>query len=277
MVNVSVIMPCKNEEDDISNTLHHLEAQTVKPNEVVIIDDASTDNTPKILNEFAKKNAWIINRKEKNDDNLTSIVNSLILASKLLKNDFDYLLILDADTLLESTYIEKILQKFQTNLMLGISGGRLKSTDEYKMVSFLKQPHNLYGSNRIYSKKCWYDINRGKIMRAVTITWDTEHSDLAVAKGYVVKRFDDVLSISIRPTSHRLSSIQRGIAFFQLGYGLAITLAHSLLQLKLKYLIGFIFAFFVRKQKIADEKTLKKIRKQIYRRIWARIRNLSKK
>ncbi|HEU5004800.1 MAG TPA: glycosyltransferase family 2 protein [Candidatus Saccharimonadales bacterium] len=45
---VSVVVPCYNEEDNIANCLKSLESQTVKPFEIIVVDNNCTDKTAKI-------------------------------------------------------------------------------------------------------------------------------------------------------------------------------------------------------------------------------------
>ena len=274
MVNVSVILPCKNEEKNITDTLDRLKAQTIQPKEVVIVDDASTDNTLRILQEITNRYGWILKRREKNDERYISIVNALKLASSLLKQNFDYLMILDGDTLLEQQYIEKIIKKFELIPNLGIVGGSLKSPDDSKMTTFLKYSYNVFGSNRAYSKKCWFDINGGKTMNANSVTWDSEHSVLAEVKGYIVKRFDDITSESIRVTSNKLPSFIRGTVYYQFGYGLPFTIIHSIFKLKLNYLLGYLSAWMNKKKRICDQELLNQIRKQHDQKAFQRISNI---
>lgn len=54
MLKVSVIIPVKNEEATIADLLESLRAQTFKPDEIVIADGGSTDNTIHIINEHIK-------------------------------------------------------------------------------------------------------------------------------------------------------------------------------------------------------------------------------
>jgi len=169
-------------------------------------------------------------------------------------------MILDGDTLLEEKYIEKLLKKFELNSNLGITGGSLKSPNGSDLNSFLKYDFNIFGSNRIYSKKCWYDINKGKTMKAETVTWDTEHTILAEGMSYLVKRFDEISSESIRPTSNKLPSFMRGVVFYQFGYGFLFTFIHALIKLKFKYILGYIDAWIEHKDKIGNKKILKKIK-----------------
>jgi len=56
MNNISVIIPSYNSELFISDTINSLLNQTVKPFEIIIVDDGSTDNTYKVVSDIIKKN-----------------------------------------------------------------------------------------------------------------------------------------------------------------------------------------------------------------------------
>ena len=50
---VSIITPCYNAADTVSDTLESLQHQTCRNWEAVCIDDGSTDETPQVLQSFA--------------------------------------------------------------------------------------------------------------------------------------------------------------------------------------------------------------------------------
>jgi len=51
---ISVVIPCFNSAKTIERALRSVEHQTTKPHEVLIVDDASSDNTVSIIEQFAR-------------------------------------------------------------------------------------------------------------------------------------------------------------------------------------------------------------------------------
>lgn len=56
---VSLIIPMKNESDSLAELIKSIEEQTFQPAEVVLVDGGSTDNTIEIAEQFAEKNSKI--------------------------------------------------------------------------------------------------------------------------------------------------------------------------------------------------------------------------
>ena len=54
-----LITPAKNEEYSIPDVLQSIINQTIRPLMWIIVDDGSTDNTPKIIKDFEIKYKWI--------------------------------------------------------------------------------------------------------------------------------------------------------------------------------------------------------------------------
>jgi len=52
---ISVVVPTKNEEDHLPNLLEALERQTLKPDEIIVVDDFSTDNTVEVAESYGCK------------------------------------------------------------------------------------------------------------------------------------------------------------------------------------------------------------------------------
>jgi glycosyltransferase involved in cell wall biosynthesis len=269
MKKVVTIMACRNEEKNINRVLLSLENQSITPVQVIIVDDASTDSTYKIIEQFSQRNKnWNIFQRSRNDERYISIVNVIKKASEMIEKDFDFLMVLDADTILDNKYIEKIIDKFELNLKLGIAGGILLPIENSKKQ--FKESYDdevVFGSNRIYSKKCWNEINGGKILNVNSIAWDTEHYVKAKIRGYEIKRFDDIFSKSIRPPSLNAPFFLRGVLKYQFGFGFFNVLISGIVNLKPNFVLGYIVAWLSRKPKIDNQEnmlTIKNLNNQIF-------------
>jgi glycosyltransferase involved in cell wall biosynthesis len=76
---VSIVMPTYNSSEDLLNKgIESVLAQTFAEWELIIVDDASTNDTPRVLDEFAKKDERIkVVHKEKNEFRTLGISGSL--------------------------------------------------------------------------------------------------------------------------------------------------------------------------------------------------------
>ena len=57
---ISCIVPCHNCQDYISKTVENLINQTIRPLEIILVNDASTDNTLDVLKQMEVKHPNII-------------------------------------------------------------------------------------------------------------------------------------------------------------------------------------------------------------------------
>jgi len=56
---ISIVIPAHNEAIFLQDCLDSFAGQTYLPNEVIVVDDNSSDDTFKIAKEYAKKYDWI--------------------------------------------------------------------------------------------------------------------------------------------------------------------------------------------------------------------------
>ena len=79
MVAVSVIMPVYNAEKYIRIALDSLLSQNMDNIEIICVDDGSTDNSYKILQEYQKKDNRVIVLQQKNPKNKNVTVNDFVI------------------------------------------------------------------------------------------------------------------------------------------------------------------------------------------------------
>ena len=108
---ISVVTPCYNCEKYLLDTLNSVFRQTVLPNEIVLVDDGSTDSTvdliEKIIVEHSEINIRLIKQKNSGPG---AARNAGIQASK-----GDWIAFLDSDDIWREKKIEKVLEAIVEN------------------------------------------------------------------------------------------------------------------------------------------------------------------
>ena len=100
---VSIIVPVYNTEEYLEECLNCLVNQTLKNIEIICIDDASTDDSLKILNHYAKFDDRIIVM-----NNETNIGQSTTRNLAIKKAKGDYITFFDSDDVINTTAYEKL-------------------------------------------------------------------------------------------------------------------------------------------------------------------------
>lgn len=121
-----LITPARNEEAHIGRLIQCVAAQTLAPVKYVIVSDGSTDRTDEIVEQHARELGFVeLLRLEKNE---RPGFGSKALAfnagwERLWAQDFDFIANLDADISFEPCYFESLLEEFQKDPDLGLTGG----------------------------------------------------------------------------------------------------------------------------------------------------------
>ncbi len=135
----AVIIPCHNKEGTIAEVLDSVFKQTKKPFEVIVVDDASTDNSLRILKKFGNKIILIENKM--NIGKAASINKALDFVKT------PYTLILDADTVLDKAFAHEALRGFYKESVQGVSGLILpkdisSSAQRSRLMEYLVSPQS---------------------------------------------------------------------------------------------------------------------------------------
>ena len=141
MIKYVIITTARNEGLYISRTLESVVNQTILPQEWVIINDGSTDNTSEIIAGYANRYPWIIQIDLIDfKPGLKSIGGRvghiLNLAARSLNKDFDIITKLDADTEFDKTFFEQLLAEFEKNKKQGIASGHLVFEGKKEVVDY---------------------------------------------------------------------------------------------------------------------------------------------
>src|SRR4051812_17334116 len=112
-----LVSPCRDEAKFMRRTLDSVTQQTVLPDRWIIVDDGSTDDTPKILAEYAARFSFIqvVTRSNRGTRSVgPGVIDAFYagLASVDL-DEFDYLCKLDLDLVLPPGYFEGLIEKME--------------------------------------------------------------------------------------------------------------------------------------------------------------------
>lgn len=108
MTKVSVIIPCYNQEKYIADCLESVLAQTFDDYEAIVIDDGSTDNSIKIVEEYQKKSNKIRLIRQENQGVVTARNNAI----KQAKGKYIYPL--DADDIVHRDVLRKSFEAIES-------------------------------------------------------------------------------------------------------------------------------------------------------------------
>ena len=133
MPKISVVLPIYNSEKFIYESVQSILAQTVDDFELILIDDASTDKTAKVLARLSDKRIKIIRHEE----NL-GLVKSLNEGLQEAKGEF--IVRMDHDDIALPNRIEKQLNFLKLNTKIGLVGSGYRLLDEDGIIELTYRP-----------------------------------------------------------------------------------------------------------------------------------------
>ncbi|MEP2237694.1 MAG: glycosyltransferase family A protein [Maribacter sp.] len=227
-----IVIPIHNEEAFLKCTLESIIQQTLLPKHVILVNDNSTDNTESIIDQYCSKSTVF---KKLNSTSSTQhmpgskVINAFNKGLKLLDDNYDFIIKLDADVILPSNYFEVISTRFKTNKNLGIAGGFIyeqNNTGEWVLNHPMDKDH-VRGAIKAYSKACFKAI--GGLKNAMG--WDTVDELLARFYGFSIHTDANLHVKHLRPTGKAYNAKAKrlqGKAMYTMRYGFIITFIASL-------------------------------------------------
>jgi glycosyltransferase involved in cell wall biosynthesis len=157
-----LISPCRNEATYASRTIESVSGQTIVPDLWVIVDDGSTDDTPKILDEYARRYSFIkvIRRPDRGcrrvGRGVIEAFNEGLSAVNL--NDFEFICKLDLDLVLPPTYFEALIRRMDDDPRLGTCSGKPYFFADGRMHDEVCGDENSVGMTKFYRRNCFEQI-----------------------------------------------------------------------------------------------------------------------
>jgi glycosyltransferase involved in cell wall biosynthesis len=265
-----IMLTCaKNEEKYIDKTIEAVLKQNIKPSLWLILDDSSEDKTFKIASHYAKNNSWIIVKKNNISHKYDLGIHyseicrkGFNLINKLAKKNnmsFDYLCLLDADTVIECNYFSKIFKEFQKDKKLGIASGNITNLVGKKKITPNVSEEQPSGTARVWTKNC-FETTSGYIS---TLSPDTVSNIKAKLRGFTTKRFKNINMYQQRNTASVGGSWKSHIRLGYSSFYIGKPFCHAMLKsfkltlfppfyLGIPYFWGYVNSLVLKKPKITD-------------------------
>jgi len=267
-----IVIPSYNEEQFISQTLQSLVEQTVLPKKVVVVNDNSTDKTPEIVLEFAKKHDWItLVNKTSETIHLpgSKVIQAFQTGLATLDDDYDFIVKADADLIFPNNYFETIITHYKSDDKIGMVGGfaYIEKNGNWTLENLTDKDH-IRGAFKAYRAATFKQIGGLK----PAMGWDTVDELLCKFYGWKVVTDESLQVKHLKPTGasyNKSARYKQGEAFYTLGYGFFITTiaAAKLAMMKRKpllfldYISGFWKAKNAKKPLLVSAEQAKFIRK----------------
>lgn len=226
-----IITPCRDEAKYAHRTLDSVAAQTIKPTRWIIVDDGSTDATPKILAEYAEKYEWItvIRREDRGGRKVgPGVIEAFYAGYETIDpNDYDYLCKLDLDLELPPGYFEELMKRMEAEPRIGSCSGKpyyppaTMSDEEHGPAPWSRErfisegcgDETSIGASKFYRRTCFQQL--GGFVREVM--WDAIDCHRARKMGWIICSWDcdELRFLHLRP----MGSSQKGILTGRMRHG----------------------------------------------------------
>ena len=241
-----LISPCRDEASYMRQTLDTVIAQSVPPAKWVIVNDGSTDETPKILAEYARRHDWIqiVTRRDRGRRAVGPGVIEAFYAGYQTINpdDYDYLCKLDLDLRLPPRYFEILMERMAANPRLATCSGKAYIDKGGVLINERHGDENSIGASKFYRVSCFKAL--GGFVREVM--WDGIDGHCCRMKGWIACSWDEpeLRFVHLRPMGSSQQSIytgrmRHGFGQYFMGTGFVYIAATALYRITEKpYVLG---------------------------------------
>lgn len=269
-----VITPVRDEEAHLRFTIESMIAQSIPPVEWVIVNDGSTDDTGRIIDEFGVRFPWIraVHRANrgfrKSGGGVVEAFNDGYRA--LSSEDWDFIVKFDGDLSFGPEYFQKCLAHFEADFTLGVGGGSIYHIIHREEILESCPMFHVRGATKIYRKACWDAI--GGFWPAPG--WDTLDEIKANRLGWTTQHFPELRLIHHRQTGSAeglwRGLVKNGRANYVCGYHPLFMLSKCVRRLVMKpyvvgsigLLYGFVTGYLKRIPQVDDADTISYLRAQ---------------
>lgn len=241
-----LISPGRDEAQYMRETLDSVIAQSVRPAKWVIVDDGSTDETPKILAEYTARHDWIevVTRQNRGRRSVGPGVIDAFYAGyeRINPDDYDFICKLDLDLRMPPRYFETLIERMNANPRLASCSGKSCIERDGRVIVEIHGDENSIGASKFYRVSCFRAI--GGFVREVM--WDGIDCHRCRMQGWITQSWDEpeLRFHHFRPEGSSQQSVltgrmRHGYGQYFMGTGFLYMLASSIFRMRQKpYVIG---------------------------------------
>ena len=206
--NYILISPVKDEERYVERTITAVVSQTLRPLLWILVDDESSDQTPRILERYARKFEWVKTMRLQGLSKMkpgAAEVRAFNAGYQAIGNtNFDYLVKLDCDLDLPSDYFERLVERFLQDPKLGIASGIYLEKTKDKWSPVTMPAYHAAGASKMMRRACHDDIGGLIAERG----WDTVDEIRAQMAGWKTCHFEDLRFFHLKTEGSRVGSLR---------------------------------------------------------------------
>jgi biofilm PGA synthesis N-glycosyltransferase PgaC len=286
-VSYAVISPVKNEEHYIRETITSMISQTVRPVVWIIVDDASTDDTARIVKECESSYPWVrylLHPGQAVRNTGSAEVHAFDYGLKtLVDTNYDFIVKLDGDLRFGEAYFETILANLKDNPRLGIASGIYLEETANSWHPVTMPHYHAAGASKVVRRECFEQIGGFIAERG----WDTIDEIRAQARGWETRHFNDIQFYHLRKEGtgmgHIHTNVMHGEIFYRTGGDFIFFTAKALHRLirgnpfivaGVAMMYGYLSAFIRKRKPLVSAIEARTYRRLLYRRLYGRLRSL---
>jgi poly-beta-1,6-N-acetyl-D-glucosamine synthase len=193
-VTLAVVVVFLNEQLHLPRLLRTVAAQTRPTDRLLLVDDGSSDDSPRIARAFADEHAYAqpLNRPRRNQDTDrlagASELRAFQWAVSELRPQYDLVAKLDADLELTSRLFEQVVAAFERDPRLGIAGAELSVAGPGGTWRRERSAEwHVRGATKFYRRACYEQVSP---LPAI-LGWDTIDEARARMQGWRVAIVSD--------------------------------------------------------------------------------------
>ena len=214
----TIITPAYNEAQLLPIVIQSIVEQTELPYEWIIVDDCSTDNTWEVIIEAAKRYSFIRPVLLTGDKTRRLGANVVYVFdegySQLSKKDVDFIVKMDADSVLPERYFAELLSHFDADSNLGMASGKTFIFEEDAWIMERCPDMHVMGACKMYRHSCFKDIG-GFIP---ILGWDKLDCAKARMEGWKTRSYANLPIYHLRQMGAAMGMVNTYITYGKSGY-----------------------------------------------------------